>query len=221
MSQCCGKIPTNEDVEAIERSMGLGNQLQGDIGERIAAEVAVNQLNLIGENFDPSNNGFDGVFRDSSGKLVIVEAKLTTKGMGSLANTSHGRQGSPEWIRYNAELMCNPLSSQYSPDNAKIGAEILRVGPENVRFVVITTDPQTQRSTIHELSLSGPYKSGEDGMVGGKGEWKDGKVHYTDYKDGSHTSWDEKNGEVSGVHSTDHGTGDITNHPTDNRGNPI
>lgn len=151
MGQSCGKMPDQNDTKHIRSSEGFGAKLQGDIGEQVAAEVATQRLNLTAECFDPPHNGFDSVYRDSSGKLVIVEAKFTTAGMGSLQSTAHGRQGSVEWIQHNAELMCDPLSSRYSPDNAKIGEEILRVGAENVRMVVIHTDPGTLESTVHNI----------------------------------------------------------------------
>ena len=142
MGQCCGKSGTPEDTNNNRKSLeAQGSKLQGDIGEQVAAQVATEQLNLNAEFFDPPHNGFDSVYRDPSGKLVIVEAKFTTGGMGSLGITNHGKQGSVEWIEYNAQQMCDPLSSQYSPDNAKIGEEILRVGAENVHMVVIHTDP--------------------------------------------------------------------------------
>jgi len=152
MSQCCGKIPNDNDVAAIKKSIAKGNALQGDIGEQVAAQVVSERLNLTAEFFDPPNNGFDAVFRDKGGKLVIVEAKLTSgSGSSSLGMTNHGRQGSVEWIEYNAQLMCDPSSSRYSPDNAKIGQEILRVGAQNVRMVLVHTDPQTLESDITEL----------------------------------------------------------------------
>lgn len=153
MSQCCGKSGTPEDTGNNKKSiMALGNKLQGDIGESVAAQVAVNELNLVAENFDPPNKGFDSVYRNTSGELVIVEAKLTLAGgKSALGSTNHGRQGSVEWVRYNAELMCDPYSGRYSPDNAKIGKEILRVGAENVHFVVIHTNPETLETSVDHL----------------------------------------------------------------------
>lgn len=144
-------MPDETDTRNIRSSEGFGSRLQGDIGEQVAAQVATHQLNLNAEYFDPPHNGFDGVYRDSLGTLVIIEAKLTTGGMGSLGHTSHGRQGSVEWIQHNAELMCDPYSSRYSPDNAKIGAEILRVGAENVHMVVIHTNPETLQTSVHSI----------------------------------------------------------------------
>jgi len=152
MSQCCGKIPGEDDCEAIKSSIVQGNTFQGDIGERVAAEVATERLNLTPEFFDPPKNGFDSVYRDRAGRLVIVESKFTEKsGLSSLAMTNHGRQGSVEWVEYNARLMCDPTSSRYTPDNAKIGAEILRVGAENVSVVLIHTDPSTLNTETQKI----------------------------------------------------------------------
>jgi len=65
----------------------------------------------------------------------------------------------------------------------------------------------------------GPYESG-DGDGGSSRLNQDGSVHHTDWRRGRHTSWDENRGDVSRVHSTDHGSGRVTQHDTDNRGNP-
>lgn len=145
MSQCCGKIPTPDDDHHNRNSSqeAKGRPYQGDLGEGNAAEYAVNELGLHAEFFDQQNTGFDLVFRDGLGKLVIVESKLTeASGVSSLGYTNHGREGSVEWVEYKATLMCDPTSSFYTPDNAKIGEEILRVGAQNVTFLVIHTDPQ-------------------------------------------------------------------------------
>lgn len=152
MSQCCGKIPAEEDITAIRQSIVKGNVFQGDIGEQVASEYASEQLGLHAEFFDQKRNGFDSVFRDSTNRLVIVESKLTeASGISALGQTNHGREGSVEWIEYKASQMMDPTSSLYSPDNAKIGEEILRVGAVNVSFVVIHTDPQTLKTDSTKL----------------------------------------------------------------------
>ncbi len=163
MTQCCGKIPTVEDVQAIKESIEKdgqkkrpkvspqGNSFQGEIGEWVAAQVAVEQLNLRPEFYDPprsSEKGIDLVYRDSQGKLVLIEAKNTEKSATAAlgATKSYGKEGSIEWIEYHARLMCDPSSSRYSPDNAKIGEEILRVGAANVSYVIIHTNPSTLKT---------------------------------------------------------------------------
>ncbi len=157
MSQACGKIPTPDDsgfivqtaLEAIRR---YGNIWQGDIGEAAATVYAAEVLNLRQEKFDPRNTGFDNVMRNSSGKLVIIESKATkASGVSSLGHTNYGREGSVTWVKHKAEQMCDETSSFYSEANAKIGAEILRVGPENVEFVVVHIDPVSTEVDVTKL----------------------------------------------------------------------
>jgi hypothetical protein len=50
-------------------------------------------------------------------------------------------------------------------------------------------------------------KSGGDSTVN-----SDGSYHHTDYAEGAHASWDESSSGVSGQHTTDHDTGEITDH---------
>lgn len=162
MSQACCKIPTVDDVNAIIESIKKprvsprGNALQGDIGEMHAAKVAHEQLNLSAEFYDvpkSSERGIDSIYRDHGGKLVLVEAKNTDKSaMASLGKTrNYGREGSVEWVEFHAKLMCDPTSSRYSPDNAKIGEEILRIGAANVSFYIIHIDPITLETDIVKL----------------------------------------------------------------------
>lgn len=147
MSQCCAKIPSVEDVKEIRKNTEIyGRKFQGNIGESDAAQIAVNILGLYGEFFDARETGLDSVFRDNKGTLVLLESKLSVG--GQLSSTKHGKQGSIEWIRYKAELMIDPGSSLYSPDNAKIGEEILRVGPENVHYIKAYRNPETLREKI-------------------------------------------------------------------------
>lgn len=157
MSQVCGKMQNLEDLGFITQSIlnyldRYGNNIQGDLGEKAANVYAVNELHLHEENFDKQIHGFDCVFRDGSGKLVIGEAKATrTSGLNALANTNHGKEGSVEWVEYKAQMMCDPLSSLYSPANCKIGEEILRVGAKNVEFIVIHMHPETLNVDVTNL----------------------------------------------------------------------
>lgn len=145
--QVCGKIPMLEDPKEIRKSAEIyGRKFQGDIGENDAAQIAVNELGLNGEFFDPKHTGIDSVYRDGKGKLVLLESKLSEG--GQLSQTKHGRQGSVEWIQYKAEQMIDPASSLYSPDNAKIGEEILRVGPANVHYLKAHRNPVTLEAHV-------------------------------------------------------------------------
>lgn len=150
MSQCCGKIPSVDDVKASRKSSEVkGRKFQGDIGEMDAANYMVNERNYSGEFFDPKNTGIDSVFRDGVGKLVLVESKFSIG--GQLSSTKHGKQGSVEWIQDKAERMCDRFDNLYSPDNAKIGAEILRVGPENVHYVKYHRDPVSMKVHVQDV----------------------------------------------------------------------
>lgn len=153
MSQCCGKSGTPEDTGNNKRSIeGMQSRFQGDIGESAVSEYVTEHLGHQPEFFDKRDHGFDMVFRDSMGKLVLIESKLTmASGLSALGHPAIGTEGSVPWVEYYAELMCDPLSSFYTPDNAKIGEEILRVGAENVTFLVVHIDPGTLETDVTKL----------------------------------------------------------------------
>ena len=153
MSQCCGKVPSPDDAKDIRRSIeGHQSKYQGELGEQAVSEFVTNELDLNAEFFDQKSHGFDGVFRNGLGKLVLVESKLTqASGLSSLGQTRHGREGSVEWVEHVATLMTDPTSTLWSPDNAKIGEEILSVGPENVDFLVVHINPETLVTDVTKL----------------------------------------------------------------------
>ncbi len=157
MSQCCGKIPTTEDVgfmvqTTLEWVKRYGDKYQGNLGEAAATEYAETNLNLSQVPFNQNAHGFDNVMRNSSGKLVIIEAKATkASGVSSLEATNFGREGSVSWVEYKATLMCDPTSTFYSPANAKIGEEILRVGAANIEFLVVHIDPSEATVDVTKL----------------------------------------------------------------------
>lgn len=151
MSTPCNKYGSDSDVESMKRSIeGRGSELQGDIGERIAAEVALEVLGFTPEPFDIRTHGIDLVFRDKQGNLVLIEAKLTEAGIGSIAPTKFGKEGFPSWIARQTEEMKDENTDKYSPDNSRIANEIDRIGSENVRSMAICTDPQTHIATVYE-----------------------------------------------------------------------
>lgn len=140
-------------------AQSVRNQMDGAVGERLAAETAIQKLGLIGTFFDQPKHGFDSVYKDKNGTLVFVDAKFT-KGKAPasmLKHTNFGRQLSPKWISRKAKLMQNKGTTQYSPDNAKIGREIDQVGAENTRSIVLHTDKETLRVTAYERRPSGNY----------------------------------------------------------------
>lgn len=65
------------------------------------------------------------------------------------------------------------------------------------------------------MSDSTMIRDGDD-HKGGDGYWKDGHMHYTNYNNGYHTSYDDDGrGNISNVHSTDHSTREKTQHGSD------
>lgn len=147
-STACGTNSTSEDNDHQRQSIeGLQSRWQGDVGESYASEYVTNELGWTAEFFDKMDHGFDGVFRSPSGKLSIMESKLTTaSGKSALGYPNIGREGSVDWVRYYAEQMCDRSSSYFTKDNAKIGEEILRVGPENVPFLIVHVNPSTLKT---------------------------------------------------------------------------
>jgi len=128
---------------------------QGDIGEGVAIQVASEKLNLMPDpRFDPPYHGLDGVYEDGNGCLVLVEAKLDKRGIAAL----HGNQMQVDWVERRAKLMQMEGSKQYTPGNAEIGAEIEKTGPENIRRVVIATDPSTLETKAYEGQPDGSWQ---------------------------------------------------------------
>ena len=158
----CSEYASQDDVQAIRSSMSLGNITQGSWGEMIAAQIAVaeDKLDLIAQPYSPGHKGIDAVCRDHKGNLVVVEVKMTGAGLGSLDRTQHGRQGSVEWIGRQAELM---QRDSVNTHNAKVGNEILSKGPENVRSITISVDPDT--------GVARAYERESDGHWSGIGQW--------------------------------------------------
>lgn len=166
MSTLCNKFGSTEDANKARAS---GSKYQGDIGEHVANDVMTNDLGFAPEFFDQPYKGFDGVFRDENGTLVIMESKMTEKnGLSSLKETAHGRQGDIEKIEYEAYLMQHE-PGKATPDNIRIGEEISRVGADQVRFVLVYTNPSTLESTAFEkVGDSWEVVSHRDPMGDGK-----------------------------------------------------
>lgn len=61
-----------------------------------------------------------------------------------------GDQMQPEWVERNAELMRTPGNERYTAGNAEIGRDILDIGADKVRRIVITTDPTTLEVKAYE-----------------------------------------------------------------------
>ena len=56
----------------------------------------------------------------------------------------------PEWVERKAQLMQMEGSKQHTPGNSEIGAEIDEVGVDNVRRVLVVTDPRSLEVTAYE-----------------------------------------------------------------------
>jgi hypothetical protein len=124
----------------LQRRARFGNKLQGDIGEGTTLRVATDKLGLTPEpRFDQAAHGFDAVYRDDKGYLVVIESKFDERGIKAL----RGNQMQPEWVDSNARMMQNPGNEQFGVGNAEIGREIQRVGADNVRRMVISIDPSS------------------------------------------------------------------------------
>lgn len=163
MSTPCNKFGTKQVAEIAQRGYEeyVRREQEGRMGELIAAATALQRLNLERETFDQiSKQGIDSVCRDSNGRLVVIEAKykkdspLSSLGQRKLSD----EQLSPSWIERAALLMQSVTSKQFSPENAKLGHEIMTVGAENVRAILIHTDKETLVTTTWERQPDGSYK---------------------------------------------------------------
>ena len=56
----------------------------------------------------------------------------------------------PDWVESNALKMQTPGDERYTLGNAEIGHEIQNIGPENIRRIVIITDPQSLETKVFE-----------------------------------------------------------------------
>lgn len=128
-----------EDKERQRRS-ALGSKFQGNIGEGITLRTATDRLGFTPDSrFDQSAHGFDAVYHDESGNIVIIESKLDKRGIRSLREN----QMQPDWVESNAKKMQTPGDERFTSGNAEIGHEIQDIGAENIRRIVIITDPQS------------------------------------------------------------------------------
>ena len=126
----------------LQNRAAFGNQFQGDIGEGIAERVATDKLGLTPDpRFDKSmgGHGIDTVYLKGKDQVAVVEAKCDERGIKAL----QGNQMQPEWVEHNAKLMRTPGNERYTTGNAEIGRDILDIGVNKVRRIVITTDPTT------------------------------------------------------------------------------
>jgi hypothetical protein len=141
----------------LQHRAAYGNQFQGDIGEGIAERVATDKLGLTPDpRFDKSvgGHGIDTVYLEGKNRPVVVESKCDERGIRAL----RGDQMQPEWVERNAELMRTPGNERYTAGNAEIGRDILDIGADKVRRIVITTDPTTLEVKAYEGQTDRSWK---------------------------------------------------------------
>jgi hypothetical protein len=131
----------------MQRHAALGAKFQGNIGEGITLRTATDKLGFSPDSrFDQSIHGFDAIYRDENDNPVIIESKFDNRGINALRNY----QMQPEWIEKNAKLMQTPENERFTRGNAEIGHEILTKGSNNVRRIVIITDPKSLETKAFE-----------------------------------------------------------------------
>ena len=131
------------------------SRFQGDLGEGVALRVGTERLGLTPDlRFDQPYQGFDVVSHDPQGKLVVVESKFDERGIKALRRD----QMQPRWIRAEAIRMQDRDSAAWTEGNAEIGAEIEAAGADQVRRIVISTNPQTLVSSAYEGRTDGGWR---------------------------------------------------------------
>jgi hypothetical protein len=149
-----GKDKATNLVEK-QRSAAMGAKFQGDIGEGITLRAATEKLGLTPDpRFDQARHGYDAVCRDEKGKLAVVESKFDERGIKALKEN----QMQPDWVEKNAKMMQNPGNERFTTGNAEIGRDIQRKGADNIRRIVVTTDPRTLEIQAYEGQKDGNWK---------------------------------------------------------------
>lgn len=144
-----------ETRKEMQHEASFGTELQGDIGEGVALRVASERLGLTPDpRFDQVKHGLDGVYRDSKGKLVVVDSKCDERGIHALKDDQMQR----EWLARNSKMMQDPSNERFTAGNAEIGADIERQGIDQVRRLVIATHPASLEVKIYEGQPDGSWK---------------------------------------------------------------
>lgn len=142
--------PNIQEQKSVEnRGKQIMKVFQGDIGERCSIPLATQGMGWKPElDFERTRRGFDGVFRDNDNKLIIVETKTTEKSGERALGKGQMTVAAIDKI---AEDMQNPYSKDYyTVGNAKIGAEIKKVGAENVRRFLFWLEPTSLEWKVYE-----------------------------------------------------------------------
>jgi hypothetical protein len=135
------------EQKEVQRRAAFGSKFQGDIGEGVTLRVATEKLGFTPDpRFDQARHGFDTVYKDDKGNLAVVESKFDERGIKALREN----QMQPEWVDSNAKMMQNPGNERFTTGNAEIGREIQKNGADNIRRIVISTDPKTLEVRAYE-----------------------------------------------------------------------
>lgn len=147
---CCGEYLMM--VVALQTILRYSDKWQGALGEQIANQLAIERLGMSSVGFTAVNHGLDGVFRDSKGNTVVVEAKCTTGNpFSTLSETNNGLQTSNQWIAANAGLMQREASAQCAGKNSQIGTQIQRALDDgSLRCLLVHSNPETQEVRAYE-----------------------------------------------------------------------
>lgn len=151
------KATDGRSTEAVENAKhkNLNAKFQGEIGEGLTERAAVDKLGLTPDpRFDAAKHGFDTVYKDQQGGLVVIESKFDDRGIKAL----NGDQMQPEWVARNARMMQNPGNERFTEGNAAIGKEIQKTGADSIRRIVIATNPRTLETSAYEGQADGSWK---------------------------------------------------------------
>lgn len=129
-----------------------GAIMQGNLGEEIANDLAINHLGMTSTGFIPVKHGIDGVFIDENGRTVVMDSKSTAGNPFQLLHpTNSGVQLTNSWISMNADLMQREASSQCVGLNKEIGEKVQQaIDDKSVRCILVHTNPETQEVKAYE-----------------------------------------------------------------------
>jgi len=157
----CAEYLNQKDWEAIHLYLSTkidtfnryGAMLQGDLGEEIAYDIAVNHLGMTPTGFAPAKHGLDGVFVDDKGRTVVIDSKATTGNLFQLLHptVNNGDQLTNDWVYANAGLMQRQESAQCIGNNKAIGERVQQaIENQSIRCILVHTNPETQVVRAYE-----------------------------------------------------------------------
>ncbi len=142
-------------VKALGTAVGHYYKARGDLFEEPALRLTLDDLGLREVAFDRRAHGFDGLLRGPSGQIIIFESK--TNDRGELHLDAKSQQLTVAWVERVAREMTDRNSELWSPDNERIGQEILEQEPERTPVLATVVNPNTDQTDIY-LVLDGAAK---------------------------------------------------------------